>query len=337
MLRQHGSVQPDSRASDVDADYRLAMGPRWLHNLVNGSYSASLGRRIRRQLAPYGAVALRRGAIGTLSGLLLMASVFLPFPKDGHVYARELTSDAVQAAADDSQSWQPSPALSNSVSSLFKLNPPNPNNQAGTPDQSQSTDNAQPAQPADPGSNQPATQPATPARVAPSSRGGTRPTPDISTHAKFIAAVAEAAQDSQTDSGVPASVSVAQAILESDWGQSLLSKKAQNYFGIKASKGPGPAGVISMSTWEVIGGANVTVNDGFKAYHNLYESVMDHGRFLADNSRYAAAFKVPNDPQQFARRIHAAGYATDPAYSTKLINLMNKFNLYQYDLPQPGR
>lgn len=144
--------------------------------------------------------------------------------------------------------------------------------------------------------------------------------------------MAEAAQESQLDSKVPASVTIAQAILESDWGKSQLAKKAQNYFGIKSSSGPGPAGVISMNTWEVIGGANVTVNDGFKAYHNLWESVLEHGHFLADNRRYAPAFKFPNDPKEFARQIHLAGYATDPAYTSKLVNLMNKFNLYQYDL-----
>jgi len=174
-----------------------------------------------------------------------------------------------------------------------------------------------------------------PPRVAASSRGGNRPTPDISTPEKFIAAVAEAAQDSQRDSRVPASVTIAQAILESDWGNSLLAKKGQNYFGIKATKGPGTAGVIRMSTWEVLSGKNVVVTDGFRAYNTLYESVMDHGRFLADNPRYAAAFQVLNDPREFARRIQAAGYATDPAYSMKLINLINKYNLIQYDLPLP--
>jgi flagellum-specific peptidoglycan hydrolase FlgJ len=227
-----------------------------------------------------------------------MASVLLPFSQGTVAYAREITSDTVQMTASDT----------------------------GQSSQANQDSNQGPSQAS-----------TAPARVTPTSRGGDRPTPDISTHDKFIAAVAEVAQESQLDSGVPASVTIAQAILESDWGQSLLATKGQNYFGIKASKGPGPAGEISMSTWEVISGANVTVSDAFKAYHNLYESVMDHGRFLADNARYAAAFKVTNDPKEFARRIQAAGYATDPSYATKLINLMDKFNLYQYDLPQSGQ
>lgn len=173
--------------------------------------------------------------------------------------------------------------------------------------------------------------PIEPSRIVASSRGA-RPTPDITSNDKFILAVSEAAQVSQLDSKVPASVTIAQAILESDWGRSLLSKKGQNYFGIKAHSGPGPAGIINMNTWEVLGGVNVTVRDGFKAYHNLWESVMDHGRFLAGNSRYARAFNHANNPIEFARQIHLAGYATDPAYTTKLVNLMQKFNLFQYDI-----
>ena len=76
--------------------------------------------------------------------------------------------------------------------------------------------------------------------------------------------------------------------------------KGQNYFGIKALRS-GPAGVINMNTWEVIGGSNVTVRDAFKPIITL-GSVMDHGRFLADNSRYARAFKYSDNPVEFARR-----------------------------------
>ena len=157
------------------------------------------------------------------------------------------------------------------------------------------------------------------------------PTPDISTPEKFIAAVVPAAQDSQRETGVPAAVTIAQAILESEWGRSSLSTRAQNYFGIKAASGPGPAGVVAMPTREVFNGRSVTVVDGFKAYHNLYESVMDHGRFLAGNPRYADAFKT-SDPKLFAQRIAKAGYATDPDYSAKVSYLIDRYHLDQYDL-----
>lgn len=172
--------------------------------------------------------------------------------------------------------------------------------------------------------------PAPAPRVEPSSRGAARTTPDISTPQKFIDAVAEPAQESQRQTGAPASVTIAQAILESEWGRSGLSKKAQNYFGIKALGGPGPAGSISMNTWEVFGGKDVVIKDAFKAYNSLYESVIDHGEFLKTNKRYAKAFET-TDPGEFAERMHEAGYATDPAYCTKLRSLISKYNLTQYD------
>lgn len=161
------------------------------------------------------------------------------------------------------------------------------------------------------------------------------PTPPAASafQAKFILAAVGPAQASQRETGVPASVTIAQAALESDWGRSRLATVGHNYFGIKASSGPGPAGVINMQTGEFINGSNVTVTAGFRAYHNMEESFADHGLFLRQNKRYAACFET-KDPKEFARRLKAAGYATDPQYATKLINLMNKFNLYAYDLPE---
>ncbi len=166
---------------------------------------------------------------------------------------------------------------------------------------------------------------------APASQDHGGPTPDISTPAKFIAAVVPAAQDSQRQTHVPAAVTIAQAILESEWGRSTLSTQAQNYFGIKADSGPGPAGVVNMPTQEVLNGQTVTVEAGFRAYHNLYESVMDHGRFLAANPRYANAFKT-SDPKLFAQRMAADGYATDPGYTAKVNYLIDHYNLAQYDV-----
>ncbi|MBI2865212.1 MAG: glycoside hydrolase family 73 protein [Chloroflexi bacterium] len=168
--------------------------------------------------------------------------------------------------------------------------------------------------------------------VAPSARGPRLEEPPLTLEHSFILVSVAPAQASQQETKVPASVTIAQAMLESDLGRSGLSQNANNYFGIKARPDPGPAGVVYMNTWEVVGGKNVTVKEPFRAYHNADESFVDHGKFLSERPLYSAAFKYTGDPKQFAREIHKAGYATDPNYSSKLIALMDKFNLYQYDL-----
>ena len=149
---------------------------------------------------------------------------------------------------------------------------------------------------------------------------------------EFILSVAPGARESQRKTGVPASVTLAQAILESDWGRSKLTREAKNLFGIKAMRSPGTAGVYNIETWEVLGGQNVTVMAAFKAYQSLSDSIVDHGRWFHENSRYRQALQVRDDPREFARAINEAGYATDPAYSVKLITLMEKFDLFAYDV-----
>lgn len=149
----------------------------------------------------------------------------------------------------------------------------------------------------------------------------------------FILAIAPGARQSQRATGVPSSVTLAQAILESDWGRSKLTREANNLFGIKAFREGGTAGVYQINTWEVYGGQNVTVFAAFKAYRSLADSIADHGRWFHDNSRYHGALRVKDDPRAFAYAINAAGYATDPAYAPKLIQLMDRFNLYAYDVP----
>jgi flagellum-specific peptidoglycan hydrolase FlgJ len=149
--------------------------------------------------------------------------------------------------------------------------------------------------------------------------------------AAFLESLIEPAQQSMRETGVPASVTIAQAIWEADWGRSGLAIKAHNYFGIKGRPNPGPAGVIWLTTWEHVNGRNVTVKEPFKVYNNLWESVMDHGVFIAKQSRYAEAMKYRHDPKTFIRLVHRAGYATDPAYTDKIVNLMERYNLYVYD------
>lgn len=147
----------------------------------------------------------------------------------------------------------------------------------------------------------------------------------------FISAVGDAARGLRGTTRVPASVTVAQAILESDWGRSRLTRQGNNLFGIKALNGAaGPAGVVTLSTWEHVDGADVVVQAPFRAYYSLQQSIDDHARFLSGR-RYAGAIAVADDPRAFAHELQSAGYATDPSYATKLISLMDRYNLYRFD------
>lgn len=156
---------------------------------------------------------------------------------------------------------------------------------------------------------------------------------------KFIDAFASDAIESQRQTGVPASVTLAQAILESGRGESGLSRDAKNFFGIK---GEGPAGHVIMPTREVLGGKSVMVNAKFRKYNTAAESFADHGRFFLDNKRYRTAIEHKEDAHRFAVEIQRAGYATDPHYSEVLIKLINQFDLTRFDRiardqqPTPG-
>jgi flagellum-specific peptidoglycan hydrolase FlgJ len=148
---------------------------------------------------------------------------------------------------------------------------------------------------------------------------------------QFISSIAEAAVESADRTGVPASVTIAQAILESYWGSSRLAREANNYFGIKAQTRGGSAGSIWFDVWEVIGGRNIVQSQAFRAYNSIADSFVDHGLFFVENPRYAPAIAAKADPQRFAREINRAGYATDPSYASKLIGLMDRYDLYRYD------
>jgi flagellum-specific peptidoglycan hydrolase FlgJ len=146
-------------------------------------------------------------------------------------------------------------------------------------------------------------------------------------HQAFINAVAPGAIASQRAYGVPAAVTIAQAIEESDWGHSLLASKDHNLFGMK---GTGPAGSDSLPTQEYANGQWITTTAPFRVYHDFAESIDDHGRLLAGSGYYQQAMAVRRAPNAFASALSGV-YATDPHYGTKLISLMRQYNLYQYD------
>jgi hypothetical protein len=148
----------------------------------------------------------------------------------------------------------------------------------------------------------------------------------------FIDATGQAARTAAAKTGVPASVTVAQAILESDWGRSLLAQNANNYFGMKSMGTLGTDGVVWMPTSEYDDSGDLyqTVS-AFRAYKSLTESMTDHDRLLQTASRYATAMRASGNPQEFASRLYEAGYSTDPQYADKLVALMDRYNLYSLD------
>jgi flagellar protein FlgJ len=152
--------------------------------------------------------------------------------------------------------------------------------------------------------------------------------------AAFIATVAGPARRGMRRHGVPASVTIAQAILESGWGRSQLAYADRNYFGIKCFGEPGPVaiGCRSYATSECADGRCFTTRATFRVYRSLADSVRDHGRFLAvDNPRYRPAFTHRGSANRFTIAIHRAGYATSPGYARTVIALMRQYRLYRYN------
>ena len=125
---------------------------------------------------------------------------------------------------------------------------------------------------------------------------------------------------------------MAQMALETGWGASI---PANNAFGIKAKGALSPywdGSVYNAKTKEVYNGQTVTITDGFRAYASVQDSISDHNYFLKQNKRYtnSGVFSAAT-PEDQARALKAAGYATDPAYADKLISIINKYGLKSLD------
>ena len=122
---------------------------------------------------------------------------------------------------------------------------------------------------------------------------------------------------------IPASITLAQGLLESGAGQSTLARKSNNHFGIKCG-----------SDWR---GKTVSHDDDargecFRAYKHPKESYEDHSKFLAGRPRYASLFKLKiTDYKGWARGLKKAGYATNPRYADQLIGIIELYELHKYD------
>jgi len=128
---------------------------------------------------------------------------------------------------------------------------------------------------------------------------------------------------------VPLSVTIAQAALESAWGESGLTKKGNALFGIKAGEN-WKGKRYTTKTSEVQNGNTIFTTADFRAYDSWGESIIDHDDFLRRNSRYAAVLAAENG-YDAADALQAAGYATDPYYAHKLQSIISQYNLSQYD------
>lgn len=148
----------------------------------------------------------------------------------------------------------------------------------------------------------------------------------------FINLVKDGAIDGHKNHGIFASVTIAQAILESGWGESTLSIKAKNLFGIKAFDDC-TGDYVTMDTTEYYNGMRQTVSARFRAYNSFNDSIKDHTKLLL-TERYRAVREASNY-KDACNALKNCGYATDPNYPSLLINLIDQNNLTQYDNSEP--
>lgn len=142
----------------------------------------------------------------------------------------------------------------------------------------------------------------------------------------FINSIAPYAQDVQRKYGVPASIVIAQAALETGWGDKILGN---NLFGIKAGSSWNGA-TIDMRTHEFINGKNTSVVDRFRAFDSISDSFEQYGKFLASKVRYSKVVNAKN-ASEAADELQKAKYATDPNYAEKLKSIINVNNLTRFD------
>lgn len=141
----------------------------------------------------------------------------------------------------------------------------------------------------------------------------------------YIIKYAQFAVIQQTEYGIPASITLAQGLLESGAGMSELALKSNNHFGIKCHDWTG----------ETVYHDDDSKGECFRKYDNALQSYEDHSLFLKNRKRYDFLFGLSStDYESWAHGLRKAGYATDPTYAYKLISIIENYNLHQYDANQ---
>lgn len=151
------------------------------------------------------------------------------------------------------------------------------------------------------------------------------------TKRKFITTILPVAQKQQKQYKVLTSITLAQAALESDWGQSQLAAQYHNLFGVKSST----ASAKALTTKEYVNGQWITVTANFAVYDSWTESIEAHTRLFVqgtawDSQHYQSVLNASNY-QEAAQALQTKGYATDPDYAAKLISLIQTYKLNKYD------
>ncbi|MBC2194410.1 glucosaminidase domain-containing protein [Listeria booriae] len=149
---------------------------------------------------------------------------------------------------------------------------------------------------------------------------------------EFINLLAGHAQQIQDQEGILTSITLAQAILESNWGESKLATEGRNLFGIK---GEYQKDSVTMPTQEFENNEWITIDAAFRKYPTWFESLDDHAALFLkgtswDKTKYQGVIKA-KDYKTAANALQKAGYATDPGYAEKLIELIEQRNLQAYD------
>jgi len=142
------------------------------------------------------------------------------------------------------------------------------------------------------------------------------------TRTEYIDTYKDLAMREMERTGIPASITLAQGILESGDGNGTLARRGNNHFGIKCHDWKG----------KTINHDDDENNECFRKYKSVEESYRDHSDFLTDRSRYAELFTLtPDDYKAWAKGLKKAGYATSPAYAEALIRIIEENKLYEYD------
>lgn len=146
----------------------------------------------------------------------------------------------------------------------------------------------------------------------------------------FLNKIGPMAQADMAKTQILASLTIAQAILESGWGLSGLTQASNNLFGIKGSYN-GQSVLYPTKEWD--GSKYIEISDQFKKYPSWAESLADHSSLFLRLDRYHNLIGV-TDPATACRLVQADGYATAPTYADSLLNLINSYDLTRYDVPQ---